>query len=48
MKSETPVRSKTLKNFANVQATENNRPTFKNYRPVKAQRYCTRGVKITN
>lgn len=42
------MRSKTLEKSANVRAIENNGPTFKNYRPIKARRYCTKGVKITN
>lgn len=48
MKSETPVRSRTLEKSANVRAIENNGSTFKNYSPIKAGRYCTKGVKITN
>jgi len=48
VKSETPVRSKRLEKSASVCAIENNGPTFKNYSPIKARRYCTKGVKITN
>lgn len=48
MKSEAPERSKTLEKSANVCAIENNRPTVENYSPIKAQRYYTKGVKITN